>query len=232
MFRLVIIPAYNESKNIANVIEAIRQSSKDTDILVVDDGSSDNTAKIAKRCGVRVIRHIFNCGYGAALQTGYKYATYKNYDVIAQIDGDGQHDPSYLNSLFEKLKDEKIDIVIGSRFLNSPRKYHMQFMRKLGMRFFQFLIYFFTKNKISDPTSGYQAIKKNVFQLFADGNIFPSDYPDADVIVLLHFRGFRITEAPVVMYENYSGQSMHSGFKPVYYVLKMLLSLIVVRLNK
>lgn len=232
MRKLVIIPAYNESKNIKRVIEEIRQYNPDTDILVVDDCSSDNTGRIAKNTGVKVIRHVFNSGYGAALQTGYKYAIYKNYDIVAQIDGDGQHDPSYLDDLFEKLQKNGFDFVIGSRFSASPRKYHMSFLRKLGMRFFQLLIYLFINKKISDPTSGYQVLGKEVFSLFANGNVFPSDYPDADVIVLLHYAGFHVTEVPVVMYENTTGQSMHSGFKPLYYVVKMLLSLFIVRLNK
>jgi len=232
MRKLIIIPAHNESKNIKTVIETIHKFNPDIDILVVDDYSSDDTGEIAKRSGAKVIRHIFNSGYGAALQTGYKYAIYKNYDIVAQIDGDGQHDPYYLNNLFEKLQEDRFDFVIGSRFLNSPRKYRMPFFRKFGMRFFQLLIYLFTNKKISDPTSGYQVLKKEVFHLFANGNVFPSDYPDADVIVLLHYEGFRMTEVPVVMYENNTGQSMHSGFKPLYYALKMLLSLLIVRINK
>ncbi len=232
MKKLVIIPAYNEEKNIKNVIRAIRKSNPDVDILVVDDFSSDNTGKLARENNAFVIRHVINGGYGTALQTGYKFARYKNYDIVAQIDGDGQHDPSYLKDLFMKIQNNGYDFVIGSRFLNSPRKYKMPLLRKMGMWFFQFLIYLFTNKKISDPTSGYQALSKDVFCYFADGTVFPSDYPDADVIVLLHYAGFKISEVPVVMYENDTGQSMHNGFKPIYYVIKMLLSLFIVRVNK
>jgi len=230
--KLVIIPAYNESRSIKRVIKDINQQNPDVDILVVDDHSSDSTGEIAKASGANVIRHIINGGYGAGLQTGYKYALYKNYDAVAQIDGDGQHDPAYLKEMFAKVENEGYDFVIGSRFLNSPRQYHMPFLRKIGMRFFQFLIYIFTHKKISDPTSGYQALSRKVFYFFANGNVFPSDYPDADVIVLLHYAGFKLTEIPVVMYEDDTGQSMHSGFKPIYYVIKMLLSLLIVRFNK
>jgi glycosyltransferase involved in cell wall biosynthesis len=230
--KLVIIPAYNESKNIEKVIGNINQHNSDVDILVVDDHSADNTGELAKRSGAYVIRHTINGGYGTALQTGYKFALYKNYDVVAQIDGDGQHDPSYLKELFGKIQNDGYDFVIGSRFLNSPREYSMPLLRKMGMRFFQSLIFLFTHKKISDPTSGYQALTKKVFHFFANGNVFPTDYPDADVIVLLHYAGFKVTEVPVVMYENDTGQSMHSGFKPIYYVIKMLLSLFIVRVNK
>lgn len=232
MRKLVIIPAYNESKNIEIVIGNIKKHNPDVDILVVDDHSTDNTGELAKKCGAYVIRHTINGGYGTALQTGYKFALYKKYDAVAQIDGDGQHDASYLKDLFGKIQNDGFDFVIGSRFLNSSCEYNMPFLRKIGMRFFQSLIYLFTGKKISDPTSGYQALTKRVFYFFANGNIFPSDYPDADVIVLLHYAGFQLTEVPVVMYENDSGKSMHSGFKPLYYVVKMLLSLFIVRVNK
>lgn len=232
MKSLVIIPAYNEEKNIRSVIARIREHNPGSDILVVNDQSSDRTAAFAREAGAFVVSHVLNGGYGTGLQTGYKFALRNNYDMVAQIDGDGQHDPSHVKELFSKIVDEGYDFVIGSRFLGDMRKYNMPILRKIGMRFFQSLIYLFTGKRFSDPTSGYQALSRNVFQFFAQGNVFPNDYPDADVIVLLHYAGFKITEIPVVMYENETGQSMHSGFKPIYYVIKMLLSLFIVRVNK
>jgi glycosyltransferase involved in cell wall biosynthesis len=175
---------------------------------------------------------VVNGGYGAALQTGYKYALYRGYDAVGQIDGDGQHDPSCLPSLFDKVAREGFDVVIGSRFLGPAAAYRVPLLRKIGMRFFRFLIRAFTGLRITDPTSGFQALSKRAFRFFARNDRFPSDYPDADVIVLLHYAGFRLTEVPVRMHADGGGKSIHSGFKPLYYVVKMLLSLFIVRVNR
>jgi len=229
---LVIIPAYNEEMRIGDVIAAARAVDRVDEVVVIDDCSSDHTAEIARKAGATVVSLVVNLGYGAALHTGYKYSYDHGYDVTVQIDGDGQHDPRYIQSLIEALESKRCDVVVGSRFLGSMRKYDAPLFRRVGMRFFSFLIYLFTKNEITDPTSGYQALNRNVIELFARGNLYPSDYPDADVIILLNNMGFKIMEIPVVMYENKTGQSMHSGLKPLYYVVKMLLSIFTVLFGK
>lgn len=231
--KLVIIPAYNEEKSIGKVIDSIRRAIRDVDIIVIDDNSSDRTREVALSKEANVISHVINCGYGAALQTGYKYAVLSGYDAIAQLDGDGQHDPSFLTDLFNKMQIDGYDVVIGSRFIaGSHRKeYNMSLPRKIGRDLFKYIIFLITKKKISDPTSGYQALNKKVFSLLAKGNIFPSDYPDADVIVTLIYSGFNLTEIPVLMYENMTGRTIHSGMKPLYYIIKMLISLFIVKVN-
>ena len=229
---LVIIPAHNEEANISSVIHGIRATNPEADILIIDDGSIDRTAEIATRAGAKVISHVLNTGYGGALQTGYRYATSNNYDILAQIDGDGQHDPRFISQMISIVENEKADLVIGSRFLKKGDSYKVPVSRRIGMKLFQSLIYLLTRKNISDPTSGYQTMSRKVFGFFAKGNVFPSDYPDADVIVLLLSMGFKITEIPVVMYESSTGQSMHNGLKPIFYMIKMFLSLYVAKTNK
>ncbi|HDK41054.1 MAG TPA: glycosyltransferase family 2 protein, partial [Nitrospirae bacterium] len=132
---LVIIPAYNEEKVIGSVLEGIKKTGPVYDILVVDDGSSDRTAEMARESGVKVISHLFNLGYGAALQTGYKYALRKGYDTIVQLDGDGQHDPAYISALLDAINSNEADVVLGSRFLDEG-VYDIPFIRKTGMKVF------------------------------------------------------------------------------------------------
>ena len=232
MDTLIIIPAYNEEANIASVIKGIWKVNPNIDILVIDDASSDQTAQVASKAGAIVVSHVLNTGYGGALQTGYRYAAANGYRILVQIDGDGQHDPGFIPKMVALVKSKKADLVIGSRFLEKGLSYKVPISRRFGMKLFQSIIYILTRQNISDPTSGYQAMSRDVFRFFAQGNIFPSDYPDADVIVLLISLGFKITEIPVVMYENATGKSMHSGFKPIFYVIKMLLSLFIAKTNR
>lgn len=232
MDTLIIIPAYNEEANIASVIKGIWKVNPNIDILVIDDASSDQTAQVASKAGAIVVSHVLNTGYGGALQTGYRYAAANGYRILVQIDGDGQHDPGFIPKMVALVESKKADLVIGSRFLEKSLSYKVPISRRFGMKLFQSIIYILTRQNISDPTSGYQAMSRDVFRFFAQGNIFPSDYPDADVIVLLISLGFKITEIPVVMYENATGKSMHSGFKPIFYVIKMLLSLFIAKTNR
>jgi len=223
----VLVPAFNEEGSIERVVKGIQAAKPEAEVVVIDDGSLDNTAALAERAGATVLSLPVNLGYGAALQTGYKYALMKGYDFTVQIDGDGQHDPNFIDKLIEPLKNGT-DVVIGSRFLGNLGKYENPTLRQLGMAFFRFLIHVFIKKKITDPTSGFQALNKKVFEFFAKSNQYPSDFPDADIIILLHYAGFKVSEIPVVMYRSETGKSMHSGFKPLYYIIKMLLSIYAV----
>jgi len=227
---LVIIPAYNEEQNIAGVLTGIKDTCPELDILLVDDGSGDRTADIARDCGVSVITHSFNLGYGVALQTGYKYAAKKGYDVVVQMDADGQHDPKYIKGLLEEINNQRADVVIGSRFLSGV-KYETCLQRSIGMFLFSRLVSLIVRQKISDSTSGFQALNKKAID-FLTGDIYPADYPDADVIIMLHRAGFRIKEVPLVMYSRPDSKSMHSGLKPLYYIFKMALSIFVTVLRK
>jgi glycosyltransferase involved in cell wall biosynthesis len=228
MKTLIIIPAFNECKTISTVINDVKRVNPLCHILVIDDGSLDKTAEIARESGAEVISHPFNLGYGAALQTGYKYALRKGYDSVVQLDGDGQHNPSYIPKILKLLRDNEADVVIGSRFLEEG-VYKIPFVRKIGMKVFSFLASAIMKQPITDSTSGYQALNRNVLQFYADRR-YPVDFPDADVLIMLRRSGFRIKEVPAKMYG--AKKSMHSGFKPIYYIFKIFLSIILTMLRK
>lgn len=226
---LVIIPAYNEAGGIVEVVRAVREVIPEGDILVVNDGSRDNTAAIAAGAGAQVVSHPFNMGYGVTIQTGYKYAWHNGYDFVAQIDADGQHDPAFIPALLAPVMAGEADFVLGSRFLGEE-SYSPSLPRRLGMALFRKIVTAILRQPISDCTSGYQAFNRKVVQLFCQ-DIFPVDYPDADVLITLHRAGLHIRELPVRMYASREGKSMHSGLKPIYYVFKMLLSIVITLLR-
>ena len=220
---LVVIPALNEEEQIATVVQQVTEQVPEAQILVVNDGSSDRTEQKALACGAKVLSHPFNMGYGVALQTGYKYAWKYGFDYVLQMDGDGQHDAQYLRVLLSEVKEGKVDVVIGSRFLREGG-YHVPLLRRMGMLLFGFIASRVSGQKITDPTSGYQALGRRVIEFYTR-DAFPGDYPDADVLVMLHRAGLRVQEVPVAMRPNSNGRSMHSGLKPLYYIYKMLLSI-------
>lgn len=227
---LILIPAYNEGGKIARVVDGIRRVAPECDILVVNDGSRDDTAATAAAAGATVVSHPFNMGYGVAIQTGYKYAAANGYDFLSQIDGDGQHDPAYIPRLLAPVMAGDTDFVIGSRFLE-VESYEPSLPRRIGMAFFRKLVSAIIGTRITDSTSGYQAFNRRVIRYFTT-EVFPCDYPDADMLIILHRAGFSIREIPVRMYANVEGKSMHSGWKPLYYIFKMLLSISVTLLRK
>lgn len=229
--KLVLIPAYNEEKNIRDVINNIRKILPELDILVINDGSSDQTANIIKEMGINSISLPFNLGYGVALQTGFLYAKQKGYDMVIQMDADGQHDPSYIIDMLKEIQLTDTDVVIGSRFL-IDKSYKTTISKRLGMKFFGMITSIIIRKKITDPTSGFQILKGDVID-FMSQDLYPPDYPDADMIMLLHRSGFKIKEVPVKMKSiPRNGKSMHRGHKTIYYILKMLLSIVVTMLRE
>lgn len=228
---LVIIPAYNEEKNIGKVIKSIKELYPSFDIIVVNDGSTDKTVLKAYEAGALVLSHPFNMGYGVSLQTGYKYAVQKDYQYLIQLDGDGQHDPRAIESLITLVKEDSADIVIGSRFIGN-NSYKTSIFRMIGIYLFRFILRLLSGKEIKDITSGFQAMNRKVLNLFIT-DIFPCDYPDADVILLLSNLGYKIQEVPVVMYSNMEGKSMHRNpIKVFYYIFKMILSMFLTKLRR
>jgi len=228
--KCIIIPSYNEEKNIISVIDNIRRYS-DVDIVVIDDGSQDGTSLAARDAGAFVIRHPFNMGYGVALQTGYKYAVEKNYGVLLQMDGDGQHSAEFIPELFRQVENFNCDVAIGSRF-HAESQYRAGFLKSTGIYIFRKIIWMITGEKITDPTSGYQCLNRKAFE-FLTNDIFPCDYPDANVIIMLHRAGFKIREIPVEMTSNPDGRSMHQGIFTInYYLFKMFLSIFITLIRK
>ena len=226
---LVIIPAYNEEANVARVIEAIHTHLPAADVLVINDGSRDRTARVASQAGAKVINLPYNMGYGSALQTGYKYARENGYRVLAQIDADGQHDPVYILNMLDLIQRGEADVVIGSRFL-VDNGYRAPFAKRIGMLLFGTVVSWVAGQRISDSTSGYQTLNRKAFCYCAD-DVYPSDFADADVLIMLHRAGFRIREVAVRMSPSVNKQSrylnMYSFLTPVYYIYKMSLAVFV-----
>lgn len=225
MDTLIVIPVFNEAQNITSVLSEVRALYPDIDIVVVDDGSTDGTAATARRCGAKVLSLPFNLGYGAAVQAGLTYAVEKDYRACVLMDGDGQHDPRFISDLLAPVSSGQSDMALGSRFLGSA-DYKLPVRRKVGIYLFSRLTSLVTRQEITDPTSGFQVIGRDLMAYFADDN-YPADYPDADTIIRLYFAGFRIKEVPVTIRPRLSGKSMHTGASAFYYVYKMLLSIFI-----
>jgi glycosyltransferase involved in cell wall biosynthesis len=228
--RLIIIPAYNEEKQIASVIEGIRKYS-DAEIVVIDDGSEDRTAERARKASAFVIRHPFNMGPGVAVQTGYKYALENNYGYLLQIDGDGQHHPAHIPDMFAMVENRRCDMAIGSRFLKNS-KHKAGVLKSMAIKLFRGVIRMMTGETITDPTSGYRCMNRTVFRYFT-GDGFPHDYPDANIIIVLHRMGFKMAELPVTMQPNPEGRSMHRGvFKINHYLFNVFMAIFITLLRK
>ncbi len=226
---LVIIPAFNEERRVVEVVRGVRLNLAHCRILVVDDGSSDRTATVSREAGACVLSHPFNLGVGTALQSGYKYAVQEGFKYVIQLDGDGQHSPSFLPAFVEKLRATEADLIIGSRFLKGKNGYS-SFVRWMGNALFAKLVSALIREKLTDPTSGYRALKSTALQ-FCVGDTYAFDYPDADFLLALHRSGYRMEEIPIEVAERTGGESQHSGLTPIYYVIKMLLSIFITMLR-
>lgn len=219
--RLLIIPAWNEAERLDGVLAEVVRAASDFEVVVVDDGSQDETAAIAERAGARVLRHPFNLGYGAALQTGYKYALQRGASLVVQMDADGQHDPGEIPELVGPVLAGEFDLVVGSRFLE-PGGYRHGPLRTLGRQLFRGLARL-AGLRVSDPTSGFQAMNIEVLKVYTR-NFFPADYPDVDVLLAAFRHGLRVGERPVHMKPGPRASTLHAGLRPVYYAYKMILS--------
>jgi glycosyltransferase involved in cell wall biosynthesis len=216
-----VIPAFNEEARVAGVIRAVHVAVPALDVLVVDDGSVDETAAVARGAGAIVVRLPVNLGYGGAAQTGYKFALREGYDCVVQLDADGQHEPADIPSLLGVVARREADIALGSRFMGAG-VYRAGAARRLGMALFRLLAYLTSGVRILDVTSGFQALGHDVIRFYAS-EWYPTDYADADVLVTLRRAGFTLKEVPVRMYPRGGGRSMHAGLvRPAYYVFKML----------
>lgn len=231
---LLIIPAYNEQDNILNTYNGIvnynKKNKSKYDVIVINDGSKDNTSKICHENKIPVIDLIENLGIGGAVQTGYKYALEHNYDIAIQFDGDGQHDVAYVEKLIQPMIAEKANMVIGSRFINKKSsKFQSTFARRIGILLISFIIKFKTKRRVYDTTSGFRAVDKKIINIFAKN--YPIEYPEPISTVEVLSKGLKIVEIPVSMNERTGGKSSITSWKQVYYMINVFLSILIIGKN-
>jgi glycosyltransferase involved in cell wall biosynthesis len=222
---LAVVPAYNESATIVSVVEALREHAPEFEVLVVDDGSTDETAGLAQMAGARVLSLPFNLGIGGSVQAGFVFARTHGYDFLAQVDGDGQHDARELRTLKAAMDSDGVDMVCGSRFLTADHHYPAPISRRTGIHIFAFLLSRIVNDRVSDPTSGFRLYNRRAIGLFARD--YPHDYPEVEAVLMLHHHRLRMCEVPVQMYERGGGRSSISTGKSAYYMVKVLLALLV-----
>jgi len=221
---LAIIPAYNESATVANVVREVRQALPGAEVVVVNDASTDDTAERAHHAGAVVLTLPLNLGIGGAVQTGFRYADRHGFDIAIQVDGDGQHTPAEIPRLLEEMERENADIVIGSRFLGRG-DYTSTAARWLGNRFFALFLSTVLRRRITDPTSGFRASSRRVIELFSKD--YPQDYPEGEAHVIAKKAGFVVREVPVAMRERTAGQSSITTLLSPYYTAKVALAIFV-----
>jgi len=230
---LVIIPAYNEEANIASAIREIRKALPDSDILVINDASTDKTSSVAKKEKVVVIDMPFNVGVGGAMQTGFLCARELGYKIAVQIDADRQHNPeelpAMLNALNETKDDKRADMVIASRFL-APEGFKTSFLRRVGIRYFSLLIYLFTGKKITDPTSGFRMIDRRLIDIFSEH--YAEDYPEPEAVVFALKKGLNVREIPTCMRPRKKGSSTITPLKAIYYMIKVSIAILILALTR
>lgn len=229
MKKLVIIPAYNEAGNIEKTIRDIMEHAKEFDYVIINDCSTDNTLDICRQNEFHVVNLPVNLGIGGGVQTGYLYAFRNGYDIAVQIDGDGQHNASYLNEMAEKLEQENLDMLIGSRYI-TKEGFQSSELRRVGIRYFTSLIKLVTGKKITDPTSGMRMVNRRTLAMFAKE--YPKDYPEPESVTTLLKRGMKVEEIPVIMNERGSGISSISMKKSVYYMVKVTLAVLIAAIRK
>ena len=222
--RIAIVPAYNEAGNVGRVVDELRAFDAGLDVVVVSDGSVDRTADVAAEHGAHVVRLPFNLGIGGAVQTGFKYAWEQGYELAVRCDGDGQHDPAELPKVLEPVLAGTADIVVGSRFVGD-RSYRSSAARRVGIRLLATIVSAIARQRVTDTTSGFQALNRKALALFAAD--YPHDYPEVEGMVMTIKHKLRLQEVPVRMREREHGQSSITALRSIYYMAKVLLALFV-----
>lgn len=224
MKKLVIIPAYNEAKNIERVIKDLRLNTPDFDYIIINDCSTDNIIEVCEAHDYNVINLPVNLGIGGGMQTGYKYAKENNYDIAIQFDGDGQHDAKYIKTLLNYLIEKDLDIVIGSRFIDKEG-FQSSLSRRMGIKILSFLIRQASGKTVLDVTSGFRIVNKRVIKEFC--KYYPKDYPEPESIVSVLRKGGRVEEVAVQMKERVQGESSINFKRSLYYMAKVSLAILI-----
>ncbi len=222
--RVAIVPAFNEEASIAGVVGELQAFDPGLRVVVVDDGSTDRTAEIARASGAKVISLPFNLGIGGAVQTGFRYAWEQGFDIAVRADGDGQHDPAELDAILRPVLADEADVAVGSRFIGGDG-YRSSRSRRAGIRLLAWIVSALTRQRITDPTSGFQAANRLGIRLFAAD--YPHDYPEAEATVMVFKHRLRLQEVPVKMRARESGRSSITTVRSVYYMVKVVLAIFV-----
>ncbi|HVS85975.1 MAG TPA: glycosyltransferase family 2 protein [Gaiellaceae bacterium] len=222
--RIAIVPAWNEGATVAGVVAELRAFDPGMVVVVVDDGSEDDTAAVAASAGAVVLRLPFNLGIGGAVQTGFRYAHEHGYDVAVRIDGDGQHDAAWLEAVLAPVLRGEADVAVGSRFL-AAGGYRSSRSRRAGIRILARVVSRLAGRRVTDPTSGFQALNRRGIELFARD--YPHDYPEVEATVIVARNRLRSVEVPVAMRERGGGRSSITALSSIYYMVKVLLALFV-----
>lgn len=221
---LIIIPAFNEQGAINNVVSGVRHAVPQADVLVINDGSVDNTAQEAESAGALVVEHPFNLGIGGAVQTGLKFARDQGYDYAIRLDGDGQHNADEIQLFLKVLRSGRADLVVGSRFLDADVDWHIPFARRIGINFFGWAVSLLIGMRATDTTSGFCGMNRKAIDVLA--TYLPQDYPDVEGRVIVHKAGLRQLELPVHMRARVAGVSSINSWKSIYYAFKVSLAMI------
>ena len=228
MKKLIIVPAYNEEENIPYVLETLSHYA-DYDVVVIDDCSTDQTLAKCRElqqrfANVHLLSLTYNLGIGGAVQTGYRYAWKNGYDIAIQMDGDGQHDPTFLDSLTLPIENGDTDMTIGSRFLEK-KGFQSSSLRRFGISFFRLLVHVLTGKTIYDMTSGFRAVSRKIIIHFAED--YPVDYPEPETNARLLRLGYRLKEIPVIMHTRRAGNSSISYTDAVWYMFKVTAAILI-----
>lgn len=227
---LIIIPAYNEEecilKTYKKIVDFNKKNKTNYDVIVINDGSKDNTEQILLDNNIPHIKLIHNLGIGGAVQTGYKYALENNYDIAVQFDGDGQHDINYVKTITNPIIKGECDMCIGSRFVTKTKKgFKSSALRRLGINIISFNIKIKTNKKIYDTTSGFRAVNSKIIKMFACN--YPTEYPEPISTVMVIKNGYNVSEKPVIMHERTGGKSSIGTWKNAYYMINVVLSILL-----
>jgi glycosyltransferase involved in cell wall biosynthesis len=222
--RIAVVPAYNEERNIGRLLAELRSLDPELEVVVVSDGSSDRTPEVAAAAGAHVVRLPFNLGIGGAVQTGFRFAWEGGYDLAVRLDGDGQHDPAQLREVVEPVVSGEADLAIGSRFIGEGG-YRSSAARRVGIRVLARVVSWIAHQRLTDTTSGFQALNRKAIGLFAAD--LPHDYPEVEGLVMAVRHKVRVREVPVTMREREHGRSSIGTLGSVYYMIKVLLAIFV-----
>ena len=232
---LIIIPACNEAENLPGVLDQLERSGALFlgDVLIIHDASEDATPEIVNLRHYRMVTNVFRLGYGGAIQVGYKYAVRGGYRYVIQMDGDGQHDACNVPVIYQALRRRDNlgicpDIVLGTRYLKGSQSFPLSLAKRGAHRLFRFVIRLMTGYIISDPTTGLQGLSRRAFSCYAEYDNFDIRYPDANMLLQMVLLDFQVMEVPAVMHPRTAGKSIHSGLKPVWYMIRMLFSILAV----